>query len=65
MGVGVEGSSDGYTIGRVERRGTTTVVRLRRREKQNGRMGRTILRMVEMDGWQNGRTTDYSYLLNK
>jgi hypothetical protein len=69
MGVGVEASGGGYMIGRVEKGNDDGYARLRR-EQQNGRMGRTILRTVQIDVRQNGRTAergeaDYYCLLNK
>jgi hypothetical protein len=54
MGVGVEVSDGGYWIGRVEKGNDDGCARLRR-EQRNGRTRRTILRMVQMDGRQNGR----------
>jgi hypothetical protein len=50
----VEVSGGGYRIGRVEKGNDDGCARLRR-EQRNGRMGRTILRTVQMDGRQNDR----------
>ena len=62
MGVGVEASGGGYRIGRVEKGNDDGCARLRR-EQQNGRMGRTILRTVQIDVGQNGRTRGGRLLL--